>query len=285
MDGGTTTRAVAAAVEAAVRFGLPAAEPVVLAEKSNVLVRLGNVVARVPGTTALTRPAPTAALARDVALCTFLAERGAPVVPPCSDPPAGPHLVDDLPVTLWRYVEHDPSALPEPALVGRSLAELHAVLRDYPGDLPANGPLTEVERIIGQLAADPEWSSAVPRLRAEADRVTAMLDGLDPPRQALHGDAHPGNLLVTPEGLRWIDFEDTWLGPVEYDMATVVHTMRPDGVAALAAYPDSPDVSRLQPWLDLRRLFGLCWRFVIARRTPSRTPEAWAALSSALGGR
>ena len=40
--------------------------------------------------------------------------------------------------------------------------------------------------------------------------------------QPLHGDAHPGNVIATREGLVWIDFEDACLGPVEWDLATMM---------------------------------------------------------------
>jgi thiamine kinase-like enzyme len=39
--------------------------------------------------------------------------------------------------------------------------------------------------------------------------------------QALHGDAHFGNLLVTRDGLLWTDWEDAFLGPVEWDLASI----------------------------------------------------------------
>ncbi len=29
----------------------------------------------------------------------------------------------------------------------------------------------------------------------------------------IHGDAHLGNVLITPHGARWNDFEDVSLGP------------------------------------------------------------------------
>ena len=35
----------------------------------------------------------------------------------------------------------------------------------------------------------------------------------------IHGEAHDGNLLVTPEGLRWIDLENVAIGPLEWDLA------------------------------------------------------------------
>ncbi|GAA1240101.1 hypothetical protein GCM10009676_26180 [Prauserella halophila] len=89
-------------------------EPEALDSGSNLLVRLGDVVARPPGATASLRPDPGAALARNVRLAGFLARAGAPVAAPSSAPPAGPHGTGADAVTFWRYVRHDRSAVPEP---------------------------------------------------------------------------------------------------------------------------------------------------------------------------
>ncbi|TQJ05696.1 aminoglycoside phosphotransferase family protein [Amycolatopsis cihanbeyliensis] len=270
--------AVAAAVAVGARFGLPVDAPEVLAERSNVLVRLGPVVARVPATTLLTRPDAAAWLARDVALAAFLSGRGAPVVPPSTDPPAGPHAADGLPVTLWRYVAHLTSYRPGPAEVASRLAELHECLRDYPGELPTEGPLAEIHRMLDLLTR--ELGPAAESLRERAHRLAETLPAERV--QALHGDAHPGNLLGTAAGSRWIDFEDCWRGPLGWDLAALATTTRLDGAAALAAYPGAPEAGELAPFVELRRLFGVCWRFVIARRFPERLPEARAALAEYL---
>ncbi|MDQ0376929.1 phosphotransferase [Amycolatopsis thermophila] len=257
--------AVAAAVEVGNRFHLPTEYPEVLARRSNVLVRLGAVVARVPGTTLVARPRVLQSLAREVALSSFLAMRDAPVIPPFESP--GPHLVDDLPVTLWRFTRHDPDHVFSPAEVAWSLAELHAALREFPGELDAPGPVAEARSWISRLDLPAE-------LADEVDAVEASLP--DAPAQPLHGDAHPGNLVATASGPRWLDFEDTWTGPVGWDLACLATTSRLDGRAAVAAYPGEP--GELEPWVRLRELFAVCWRFVIARRFPERLPEARAEL-------
>ncbi|HET6708028.1 MAG TPA: aminoglycoside phosphotransferase family protein, partial [Amycolatopsis sp.] len=102
-----TRAAVRAALAVTARLGLPAHDPEVLHERSNVLVRLGPLVARVPATTRLARPGP-AWQERDVAVSEFLTERGVLVVSPTTDPPAGPHFAEGLPVTLWHHTPHDP---------------------------------------------------------------------------------------------------------------------------------------------------------------------------------
>lgn len=103
------------------RFGLPSDDVAVLKNSSNVLVRMGSVVARVPGTTATFRPEVVEYFARGVALASFLHSPGAVVVPPAQDPPAGPHLVDGVVVTLWRFAHHEVGRISDPAVVGRAL--------------------------------------------------------------------------------------------------------------------------------------------------------------------
>jgi thiamine kinase-like enzyme len=56
-------------------------------------------------------------------------------------------------------------------------------------------------------------------LRA-AHRLSPVLAELSDEQVALHGDAHPGNLLATARGPLWIDFEDACHGPREWDYAT-----------------------------------------------------------------
>ncbi|NIH85052.1 phosphotransferase [Amycolatopsis granulosa] len=268
------TAAVAAAVEVGNRFHLPTEFPEVLATRSNVLVRLGAIVARVPATTLVARPEVHRSLAREVALSSFLETRDAPVVPPFESP--GPHVAGGLPVTLWRFTRHDPDHVFAPAVVAWSLAELHAALREFPDELAAPGPLAEVRCWVERLALPAELADEVAAIAAALPAASG---------RPLHGDAHPGNVLATASGPRWIDFEDAWAGPVAWDLACLAASPRPDGRAAAAAYPHGPDPDELAPWVRLRELFAVCWRFVVARRFPDRLPDAHAGLRRFLAAR
>jgi Ser/Thr protein kinase RdoA (MazF antagonist) len=84
------------------------------------------------------------------------------------------------------------------------------------------------------------------RLRALGD--TVFRSSL--PTQALHGDASLSNLLRTPERLVWNDFEDTFRGPVHWDVAGYVMSLRARGA-------DSSFIARVLDaygWLDEREL-------------------------------
>ncbi|MGI5159352.1 phosphotransferase family protein [Microbispora sp. CA-102843] len=59
-------------------------------------------------------------------------------------------------------------------------------------------------------------------LREELDLLRAELHGWSGPAQAVHGDAHAGNLLAVPDGLLWIDFEETCFGPTGWDLACLL---------------------------------------------------------------
>ncbi|MCR6481864.1 phosphotransferase [Amycolatopsis sp. OK19-0408] len=262
-----TRTAVRAALAVTARLGLPTRAPAVLHERSNVLVRLGPLVARVPGTTRLARPGP-AWQERDLAVSRFLTERGVRVVTPATDPPAGPHFAEGLPVTLWNWTPHDPDHRYAPDVVARSLAGVHAALREFPGELPRRGPLDDLARIFDRHDLDP-------RLRAEADRLGALLP--DVAVQPLHGDAHPGNLIATPEGPCWLDFEDTWRGPLTWDIGILA---RQGGPEYLAAYPASVDEDALRVCTRLRELYSVVWHHVIAIRFPDRLDGARSALAA-----
>ncbi|HWD01467.1 MAG TPA: aminoglycoside phosphotransferase family protein [Amycolatopsis sp.] len=302
-----TASALAAALTVARRHGLGARVPKVLHERSNVLVRLGSVVARVPGRTRLLRPDATAWLARDVALSHHLTQSGVRVVSPTVDPPAGPHFAEGLPVTLWHWTPHDPDHRHTPDEVARSLAAVHAALlsfpgelpRRFPGELPRRGPVDELFAALDRHGDT--MDGAAGRIRAETLRLAADLPVAVQPR---HGDAHPGNVIATPDGPCWLDFEDAWLGPLAWDLAILAKQGGPEFLAAYPAgnAPTSPNQrssNLTSPTLDrpaaaspaelavcgrLRERFVVVWRYLLAIRFPHRLGEARSALADYFAG-
>ena len=217
-------RAVAAAVAVAREHGLRVDEPVVLADQFSVQVHLtpAPVVAGVSTWTATIRPDNAADLARKVAVADHLERCGAPAVPNSRELPPGPHERDGFGLTFTEYAPPDPDRTPDVADCLAMLPDLHAALASFPGELPLLGPPT-VDIPIGLDALDrhPDVLSAArrDRLRAAVERLRPYLADPGDTTTVLHGDVHPGNLLATGGGLRWIDFEDVCRGPVGWDLA------------------------------------------------------------------
>lgn len=284
-----STRAIAAAIAAAAMQGLHCQSPEVLADGSNVLVRLGPVpvVARVATTTGLVRKPIERWMRIDLDMAGYLTKEGFPVVRPSGELPAGPHLQDGFAVTFWDYVDHDRSYSPSVDEAGGLLRELHGVLRGYKGELRRMSPFAEI----------PEWLDVVERwgtvspsdlamLRHGYEQVATRIQRLKLPEQPLHGDAHKKNLLKTSRGLLWTDFEDACLGPLAWDLACFVRTSGEDRRTALAGYGGKVEMEDLVPFFEARDLQGGVWGAVLSPRFADRRERAeeWMAVCRARYG-
>jgi hypothetical protein len=259
--------AVAAATAVAAQHGVHCDEPRVMKHGANLIVHLAPapVVARVAAVTAIVRPDPEAFLARDVALSEFAHRAGAAVVPPSDELPAGPHTRDGRVLTFFRYVEHERGVEAPRDLLGAAIAELHAVLAAYDGDLPYIGPVFgEVPDIVPALHERGVIDAAeVARYEERLAECTAALPAPGAPgEQALHGDAHRMNMLRTAHGLVWTDFEDSCRGSIAWDLVCA----RRSWPEALAAYPDRPSDAELAPFLAARELVAELWERIFAAR-------------------
>jgi phosphotransferase family enzyme len=166
---------------------------------------------------------------RELEVTRYLYRKRAPVVPPCRTMPCAPFIEDGMAVTLWPYVinqkahdEEDPEKVSSAAF---ALRQVHYAFADYSGDLP---PISEKFEECASLLRQP---AALPTLAAD-DRTfllrtyEALVESLaalpvDP--APIHGDAQLGNVLFTPNGPLWTDFEAASLGPREWDASGAPH--------------------------------------------------------------
>jgi hypothetical protein len=217
---GAGIAAHAAAASAAARrliasLGLETAGAHVLQSSNNTIVHFPacGLVAKV-GTSA---DAPET-LARELALARHLSARGAEIAPPALGVDAGPH---PNMITLWEFVPHDPDPELDDDELAESLERLHGHLATWGGELP---DYREQIRRTGRLLDDDDAMRAVPGdglalLRRRFSEVAPPLLDLARPTAVLHGGPHSSNVLATPAGLRWIDFETCCRGPLEADLA------------------------------------------------------------------
>ncbi|WP_329481539.1 aminoglycoside phosphotransferase family protein [Kribbella sp. NBC_01484] len=227
-----TETAVQAAATAARDLGLTVTDPTVLYDAFSVVVHLkpSPVVARVP----MNLPdyltdveVAERRQQRELDLAAWLLSNGHPVVAPSPLVPLKPVERDGFSMTFWQYVEQ--SGQVDYLAATTRAAELHAVLADYPEELPWLTPLLAVPSGLATLEAVPGLleQEDVDRARAEWEVLRPVLtsragfEAVFPAAtiQTIHGDAPAYNVIPTTGGMVWADFEDATLGPIEWDMA------------------------------------------------------------------
>lgn len=275
-------RALDAARAVAAAHGLGCADAAVVHSASNVLVHLrpAPVIARVMTGTVVLHDDPRGWLAREVSVLAFLAPLGLAVAPSSLIAP-GPHEHDGLWMTFTEWVpDVDRASSPDDAArLGTALRTLHEALRTFDGELRGFDDLRDrIERLHGLLRPSEILDAgAIAALRARLDAAGDVFD-TKLPAQALHGDASVGNLLHTPGRLVWNDFEDTLRGPVHWDVAGYVMSLRSRGATpafvreALDHYGWS-DESELEPFMPAHDIYDDIWRLYDRQRRTATVPR------------
>jgi hypothetical protein len=206
-----------AAQEIALSHGITPDRCVILQNSSTLVVRLTEtLVARV----VQDRDGPrqgTEWFARENAIAKHLTAHGAPVIPMHSDLPPGPHEHLGYPLNFWEFVTQV-ETVPAATEIGRTLQRCHTIMRHFPQPLPTLAIVRESLEILQGRALF--RSNQQQMLMDHLRRALRILEACT--HQPLHGDAHLGNLMNTTRGLLWTDWEDTFSGPVEWDVASVI---------------------------------------------------------------
>ncbi len=276
---GYTTRRAAVAVERALRFarseGFEVTAGEIVSEESSVLVRLSPepLLARMSHQIDILRADGSYLwFCREVAVTRHLLEAGFRAPRALTDPV----LDDDVSISLWEWIDLDPHPHPPAAELGASLAVLHDALAPYDGPLPdIREVLEETAVLAGHLDRDhPELAMPTDAFRAELERILTALDRLDPGHnQALHGDAHRGNVAGVDGELMWFDFEDTCSGPVEYDLGAMFGSDRRaaehDEPELLSGYGRDVDPELLELMIEARIFQVTVWCAVLLTEMPN----------------
>ncbi|HLB23657.1 MAG TPA: phosphotransferase [Dehalococcoidia bacterium] len=219
MQASEVSRAVAAAMSIASAVGLKSTNAVVLQDSNRVVLRLMpcDVVARV---------APMAYQASSdvtVEVAQRLSETGSPVAALAPEFEPRVYVRDGFILEMWTYYEPVPDRELSPSDYANALKRLHAGMRQIDVTTPHfTDRVAEAQQLVARRDRTPALADADRELlsntlgslrRAIGDRGVA--------EQLLHGEPHPGNVLSTKDGMRFIDLETCCRGPVEFDLAHV----------------------------------------------------------------
>lgn len=282
MAGDLDQRAVAAAGAVAAAHGLAQDEATVIYSGSNVLVHLrpAPVVARVMTGTVALHDHPRRWLEREISVLEFLAPSGVAIAPSSLIAP-GPYHHNGLWMTFSEWIPDVEPATPvdDARRLGRALRDLHDELRPFGGDLGSLRDLRQdIERLHGQLRpADADEADAVSSLRARLDALRQVVFESTHPTQAIHGDVSLSNLLRTPRRLVWNDFEDTFRGPVHWDVASYVMSLTTRGASSsfIRAMLDAyrwVDEEELAPFIAAQDVYGEIWQMYDLQRRRLHAP-------------
>ncbi len=265
------------------------ASPLVLADKSNLVLRLDPhpIVARVAMATSLARVG-MAWLRREVDVSRFLVERGVPVTKPAALVDPGPFERGGFVISFWE-LETILAERAGPSAAGASLAEAHRALAGYVGDpLPEWGAFEEARSVLARAKGNRSFApSELARIEAAWDRAERIVESArrrSASFQVVHGDAHIANVLATSRGAVWTDWEDAFVGPVEYDIACLrskadLFGEERDAIDAMtAAYGDAYDRDLARDLTLVRNVQVIVWLAVFAERQPELLPRMRARI-------
>ncbi len=216
MQAADLERAVAASTSIVSALGLTVDSTVVLSNSNKLAIRIlpCDLLARVAH-----RGQEVAQF--EVDLARRLTETRSPVavLEPRVEPQ--PYERDGFVVTLWSYYASVGTDAPVAADYAEALRRLHAGMRQVDLATPhftdrvaeAEGLVAGRDRTPALVDADRELLRDTLRARRRA------IEEHGAPEQLLHGEPHPGNLLTTAHGPRFIDLETCCRGPVEFDLA------------------------------------------------------------------
>jgi Ser/Thr protein kinase RdoA (MazF antagonist) len=256
------TPAIRAAADIAAKYGIPVENPLLLHETNNTVVwlRPSDVVAKVG-----TRSDSADELRREYEVARALAALGAPVASPYVGSIPTIHPSTGFIVTLWNRLERDEGAELPASAVGESLGQLHEAMNGCRVELPDfRVDIRRSRRILQDRSRIPALAAGDRAVLEEVfDALLPTIETAVFESRPLHGEPHEGNRVVTPYGIRWIDFESACRGPVEWDVSFL-----PEGARAnfstvdddLVAVLSSLNSARVATWCSVQARFPVMRR-------------------------
>lgn len=203
--------------------GLTEITPVVLSDRGNLILHLAPhpVVARI--STVLSKQDANLAystLNRELHVAKHLKAAGVPVLLPAGPLGSKPYSVNGTWMTFWNYERPTELPNPTPSEGVQLVNALSNAMRPFSGELPVLGVWERTCKSATRLNKQVDFR--IKRLLNVFQEVNEQMRSKEMVLVPCHGDAHRRNLLPSPNGWLWQDFEDVSLMPIHWDMASYV---------------------------------------------------------------
>lgn len=205
------------------KVGLTEITPIELSNGGNLIIHLAPypIVARIA--TVISKEDTEYSyriLDRELRITRHLQSKGVPVLLPTDLSDAGPYDVGGTWMTFWEYVPPIKLQSPSPSEVIELVNGLSVALKDFYDELPVLGVWERTCQSAVRLRKHSDQHiQALLKLFLRVDEQMRLEPRLLIP---CHGDAHARNLLPSPKGWVWTDFEDVSLMPAYWDLASFV---------------------------------------------------------------
>jgi hypothetical protein len=212
-------RALKAATEISLAYGIKSRAPVILKDSNNTVIHLVPcpVVAKV--STSTLRKLSVSNLQHELNIAVHLAGLGAPIVPPSKELPPAVYRHEDFEVTFWQYCAGEVrKEIDRPELIF-ALKEFHIAFANYQGALKSfTEEYEECHLLLDSDRLSTELSTANRLfLRQLYEHLCARLQTFDYKCVPVHTEIHDGNVLWMDTKPVLIDFESCCLAPREID--------------------------------------------------------------------
>jgi Ser/Thr protein kinase RdoA (MazF antagonist) len=97
--------------------------------------------------------------------------------------------------------------------------------------------------------------------------ILALIERLPPGDALCHGDLHPGNVIMTAEGPRLVDWSGSVRAPAAYDLA-ISHILLTELAPEVADDPERPRAVNAAMQSEYARLAGLSYTALTAAIEP-----------------
>lgn len=217
------SKLVSQVLSTAEKTGLTDITPIELSDGGNLIIHLAPhpIVARI----AIVNSEENAEYAykildRELRIARHLQSKDIPVLLPIGLSDAGPYDVGGTWMTYWNYVPPIQLQSPSPCEAVELVNRLSMAMKDFSEELPVLGVWERTCRSAARLSdhSDQRIQALLKVFLIVDEQMRLESRSLIP----CHGDAHARNLLPSPEGWIWMDFEDASLMPAYWDLASFV---------------------------------------------------------------